>query len=109
MSGPSTGSKRPRALPSATPEEFGRLAPGVQQARNDRAAIILTNQPKWLTSAYAIFFSGGVLVPLDYKLSPAEHWQLLQHSGAKILVTEYPIWRQLAASPARSAPTPVRV
>ena len=69
----------------------------------DRASIIMTNQSKWLISAFAIFYSGGVLVPLDYKLTPAEHWQLLHHSGAKVLITEYPIWRQLAASPARSA------
>src|SRR5579862_6379644 len=34
-----------------------------------RAAIIMTNQSKWLISAYAIFFCGGILVPLDYKLS----------------------------------------
>jgi long-chain acyl-CoA synthetase len=71
----------------------------------DRASIIMTNQSKWLISAFAIFYTGGVLVPLDYKLTPAEHWQLLQHSGAKILVTEYPIWRQLAASPGRTAAT----
>src|SRR5579859_3603632 len=69
----------------------------------DRASIIMTNQPKWLISAFAIFYSGGVLVPLDYKLTPAEHWQLLQHSGAKILITEYPIWRQLAPSPGRAS------
>ena len=33
----------------------------------DRAAIIMTNQSKWLITAYSIFFCGGVLVPLDYK------------------------------------------
>ena len=69
----------------------------------DRAAIIMTNQSKWLISACAIFFAGGVLVPLDYKLTPADHWQLLQHSGATMLITEYPIWRQLSASPGRAA------
>jgi long-chain acyl-CoA synthetase len=69
---------------------------------NDRAAIIMTNQSKWLISAYATFYSGGVLVPLDYKLTPEEQWQLLAHSGASVLITEYPIWRQLAASPSRS-------
>ena len=68
----------------------------------DRAAIIMTNQSKWLISAYAIFFCGGVLVPLDYKLTPDEQWQLLTHSGASVLVTEYPIWRQLAAAAGRS-------
>jgi long-chain acyl-CoA synthetase len=71
----------------------------------DRASIIMTNQSKWLISAYAIFHCGGVLVPLDYKLTPAEQWQLLQHSGAKILITEYPIWRQLSTAPGRVAAT----
>src|SRR5215472_19282244 len=61
----------------------------------DRASIIMTNQSKWLISAYAIFFAGGVLVPLDYKLTLDEQWQLLKHSCASVLVTEYPIWRQL--------------
>ena len=36
---------------------------------DSRAAIIMTNQSKWLISAYAIFHCGGVLVPLDYKLT----------------------------------------
>src|SRR5260370_1069441 len=70
-----------------------------------RASIIMTNQSKWLISAYAIFFAGGVLVPLDYKLTPDEQWQLLKHSGATVLITEYPIWRQLSASAGRAAAT----
>src|SRR5580765_6211085 len=52
----------------------------------DRASIIMTNQSKWLISAFAVFYCGGVLVPLDYKLTAAEQWQLLKHAGAKILV-----------------------
>ena len=87
------------------------LAGGLQNsgfAAADRAAIIMTNQSKWLISAYAIFFTGGVLVPLDYKLSPEEHWQLLEHSGATVLVTEYPIWRLLGASPGRAAAAELR-
>jgi long-chain acyl-CoA synthetase len=71
----------------------------------ERAAIIMTNQSKWLISAYAVFFCGGVLVPLDYKLTPDEQWQLLKHSSASVLVTEYPIWRQLATSGGRGSAT----
>src|SRR5271154_4839963 len=73
----------------------------------DRASIIMTNQSKWLISAYAGFYDCGVLVPLDYKLTPDEQWQLLKHSGAKVLVTEYPIWRQLSVAEGRSAATNV--
>jgi len=76
-------------------------------AVGDRASIIMTNQSKWLISAYAIFYAGGVLVPLDYKLTPDEQWQLLKHSGAKVLITEYAIWRQLSVATGRSAATNV--
>jgi long-chain acyl-CoA synthetase len=68
----------------------------------DRASIIMTNQSKWLISAYAIFYCGGTLVPLDYKLKPEEQWTLLKHSDASVLITEYPMWRQLSGSPGRA-------
>ena len=89
-------------------ERAHSLAEALQDAGfkpDDRAAIIMTNQSKWLISAYAIFYGGGVLVPLDYKLTPEEQWQLLAHSSASVLITEYPIWRQLAVSPSRSLAT----
>ena len=66
---------------------------------DDRAAIIMTNQSKWLISAYAIFYCGGVVVPLDYKLTAAEHLQLLAHSKAKVLIVEYHLWRAIMAAP----------
>src|ERR1700733_7474702 len=61
----------------------------------DRAAIIMTNQSKWLISAYSIFFCGGVLVPLDYKSTATEHLRLLAHSKARFLIVEYYLWRAL--------------
>src|SRR5229473_3052486 len=75
----------------------------------DRVAIIMTNQSKWLISAYAIFFCGATLVPLDFKLKPEEQWQLLKHSGAKVLITEYGIWRQLSISPGRSSAATLKI
>src|SRR5580704_586655 len=90
-----------------TYQQFGEAAEAVAAAleesglaAGDRAAIIMTNQPKWLLSAYAIFFAGGILVPLDYKLSAAEHLQLLAHCRAQILIVEYPLWRAITQSPA---------
>src|ERR1700728_4659804 len=78
------------ALPLARALEDADFDPG------DRAAIIMTNQSKWLISAYAIFYCGGVLVPLDYKLTAEEHLQLLAHSKASVLIVEYPLWRAIA-------------
>src|SRR3989449_1972544 len=74
------------------------LASALQQAgfaAGDRAAIVMTNQSKWLISAYAVFYAGGVLVPLDYKLTPAEHLALLAHSKARVLIVEYHLWRAI--------------
>jgi len=81
------------ALPLARALEDTEFGPG------DRAAIIMTNQSKWLISAYAIFYVGGILVPLDYKLTAAEHLQLLAHSKSNVLVVEYYLWRAIMQSP----------
>jgi long-chain acyl-CoA synthetase len=83
-------------------EMAGPLCRALQDAdfkAGDRAAIIMTNQSKWLISAYAIFFCGGVLVPLDYKLTAAEHLQLLAHSKARFLIVEYYLWRAISQAP----------
>ena len=42
-------------------------------------------------------------------ITPAEHWQLLKHSGAKVLITEYPIWRQLCNAPERASAENVKL
>lgn len=81
------------ALPLARALEDAEFETG------DRAAILMTNQSKWLVSAYAVFYTGGVLVPLDYKLTASEHLQLLAHSRAKVLVIEYYLWRAITQSP----------
>ncbi len=81
-----------QALPLASALQTAGLQVGT------RAAIIMTNQSKWLISAYAIFFCGGVLVPLDYKLTSAEQLQLLAHSRAEFLVIEYHLWRAITQS-----------
>ena len=81
------------ALPLARAFEDSGFKPG------DRAAIIMTNQSKWLISAYGVFYCGGVLVPLDYKLTAAEHLQLLAHSRSKYLIVEYYLWRAITQLP----------
>ena len=90
------------ALPLAKALQELGVGPGT------RVSIIMTNQSKWLISAYALFYCGAVMVPLDYKLTPSEQWQLLKHSSAEVLITEYGIWRQLSASPLRAEATALK-
>ncbi len=40
-----------------------------------------------------------MLVPLDYKLTAAEHLQLLAHSKARFLIVEYYLWRAITQAP----------
>jgi long-chain acyl-CoA synthetase len=87
------GQFRKAALPLAKAMQDVGLTSGT------RVAIIMTNQSKWLISAYAIFSCGGVLVPLDYKLTPAEQIHLLAHSKSELLVVEYHAWRAITQAP----------
>jgi long-chain acyl-CoA synthetase len=77
------------ALPLAAALQEAGVVPGA------RAAILMTNQSKWLISACSIFFSGGVLVPLDYKLPAEDQCKLLVHSKAEFLIVEYHLWRAI--------------
>jgi long-chain acyl-CoA synthetase len=79
--------------------EAERVASILQEAgfeAGDRCAILMSNQSRWVISAFAILWAGGVLVPLDYKLTAAEQRTLLAHARPRALITEYEIWRSLA-------------
>lgn len=78
---------------------LARALQDAEMGAGDRAAIIMSNQSKWLISAYAAFHCGGVLVPLDFKLTAGEHLQLLAHSKAKFLIIEYHLWRAITQHP----------
>jgi len=66
----------------------------------DHCAILAANQSRWLTSAFGVFWAGGVLVPLDYKLQAQEQVSLLRHSQAKLIITDSNLFTQLRKEPA---------
>lgn len=76
-------------------EGFAASLQGKGFAPEDRCAIVMSNQGKWLISAIAVFWSGGVLVPLDFKLGPEDWLRLIRHSEPKMLVVEWQFWRQI--------------
>lgn len=69
---------------------------GASFGAGDRAAILSTNQSKWHLAACGIFHRGGVLIPLDAKLSAIEQLELLAHSRPKVLVIEDHLWRAIS-------------
>lgn len=69
----------------------------------DRCAIVMSNQSKWVISGLAVLWAGGVLVPLDYKLSAAEQLQLIAHARPKALIAEHPAYRALLEQAGRAA------
>ncbi len=98
--------ERDREKTQLSYSDFKELALPLARALEDadfdaggRAAIVMSNQSKWLVSAYAIFYCGGVIVPLDFKLTAAEQLQLLAHSKATVLIVEYYLWRAITQSP----------
>ncbi|MCB9594591.1 MAG: AMP-binding protein [Sandaracinaceae bacterium] len=62
---------------------------------DDRVAMLLSNQSRWLICAAAAFHRGAVLVPLDYKLGADEQAALLAHAKPKVLVSEVGMLRRL--------------
>jgi len=76
--------------------EAERLAALLQESGfepGDRCAILMSNQSRWVISAFGALWAGAVLVPIDYKLTAAEQLSLLEHARPKALISEYGIWR----------------
>ncbi|MEM6956973.1 MAG: AMP-binding protein [Myxococcota bacterium] len=84
-----------------------RLARGFQDlgvGAGDRVAIVMSNRSAWLLSAYAAFYRGAVVVPIDYKLEGDEQETLLAHAEPKLLCTEYGEWRSMPSASKGEAP-----
>ncbi len=56
-------------------------------ARGDRVAVFLDKRIETVVASFAITAAGGVLVPVNPVLKPAQVAHILQDSGARVLVT----------------------
>src|SRR5690606_26644278 len=65
---------------------------------DQHCGILMTNQSKWNISAIGVFFAGGILVPLDYKLSAQEQIDLILHADLTALIIEFPLWDRMMKS-----------
>ncbi len=70
-----------RKLAYVLKERFG-LQPGMH------AAVIGENRPEWAFSYLAIQWAGGVVVPIDARLTPTEIRHILDHSGSHLILAQ---------------------
>ena len=80
-------------------ERACRLASGLAAtgvATGDRIAILSPNTPALLEAHFAIPALGGILVPINIRLQPAEIAHILADSGARFLVVDEALYPQVA-------------
>ncbi|WP_026621908.1 fatty-acyl-CoA synthase (plasmid) [Ensifer sp. WSM1721] len=56
--------------------------------KGDRVAILSLNRPEYLILLYACARLGAILLPLNWRLAPAEQLFILSNAAAKVLVVE---------------------
>jgi acyl-CoA synthetase (AMP-forming)/AMP-acid ligase II len=68
------------------------LAAGLREAfelsAGDRVAIVMRNRPEYLEAQFAAWHAGLVAVPVNARLHRDEIAYILDHSGAKVVVTD---------------------
>lgn len=70
----------------------------------DRCALLMSNQSKWVVTSFAVAWCGGVLVPIDYKMTAEEQARLIAHAQPKVVVTEHVIARDLKLAHSSAGP-----
>jgi len=80
------------------------LAAGLDElgiARGERVAVVSHNSARLLELFYAVCSYGRVLVPINFRLSPAEVEYIVEHSGATVLLLDPELDSSLAAVTAK--------
>jgi len=70
-------------------------------ARGDRVAVVSHNSARLLELFSGVCSSGRVLVPVNFRLSPAEVAYIVEHSGASVLLVDPELAEPLARVTAR--------
>lgn len=82
---------------------FAAKLEGLGVGPDDRVVILMSNQSRWLISAFGVFARGAVLVPLDYKLQAEEQAALIAHCRPKVVVVEEALHRRFTGPLAAEA------
>ncbi len=64
-------------------------------SREDKLSFISRNRPEFLESFFGVPYAGGVLVPINFRLSPKEMAYIINHSDSKFVVVDEPYLNSL--------------
>jgi len=73
--------------------------------RGDRVATLAFNSHALLEAYYGVLEAGGVLLPINVRLSPAEVARIVEHAGARFLLVDAELAQLTGTIPAATAPT----
>lgn len=72
-------------------ERVNRLASALKGRgleKGGRVAVLLPNIPPMLDAHFGVLLAGGMIVPINFRLAPAEIEYILNHSGATVLICD---------------------
>ena len=78
----------------------GALRERAGMQRYDRVAIYKTNAPDYFILSLAVIRAGGIAVPVNGRLPLDELRRYLQHTGARLLITDRETYAAMIRSPA---------
>jgi fatty-acyl-CoA synthase len=67
---------------------LARALVGAGVGKGTRVAVQMANRPEWVTAAFAVGLTGGVLVPVSTFAPPPERDYILRHSDASLLLLQ---------------------
>lgn len=58
--------------------------------KGDKVAVLLNNRTEFIELYFGVTIIGGIVVPINYRLLPMEIGGIINHSGAKAIVSQEP-------------------
>ena len=97
---PSLGSLTYRQIGQLT-QRYAAALDSLGIAPGERVAIVSHNAARLLLALYGVSGSGRVLVPINFRLHPAEIAYIVEHSGASVLLIDPELAPALADVPCK--------
>ncbi|MEV5646199.1 SDR family NAD(P)-dependent oxidoreductase [Streptomyces flaveolus] len=98
-----------RALGAAVSATAGHLLRRARVGRDDVVAVAVHNSAEFIVAYHGVLAAGATVLTLDPRATPREHAQDIAATGARALIAEVAVWRDLTGHDPATAPLPAVV